>query len=123
MKLLLNMNLPRDLCEPLAKLGCECAHVRDLGMSSSDDEQIVRHARASGQTILTHDLDYGDLLAFSGESGPSVVIFRMRDVSLQHLVERFTAAWPEVQGHLNRGAVVTIGDQGIRVRRLPIRQE
>lgn len=120
MKLLLNMNLPGELCDRLADLGCECQHVRELGMSDSDDTEIIRHARDAGQTIVTHDLDYGDLLAFSGDQGPSVVIFRLRDVSIDNLARRFASAWPEVREHIARGAVVTIGDQTIRVRRLPI---
>lgn len=123
MKLLLNMNLPRELCVLLSRLECECQHVSDLDMSASDDEEIIRYARTMGQTILTHDLDYGDLLAFSGEQGPSVVIFRLRDVSVQNLAQQFAAAWPEIRDRLSGGAVVTITDQAIRVRHLPIRQE
>ena len=122
MKLLLNMNLPRQLGELLSGLGHDCRHVADLGMSSSEDEEIIRYARSAGQIILTHDLDYGDLLAFSGEQRPSVIIFRLRDVSVGNLMRRFQAVWPQVNEHVGRGAVVTITDQAVRIRRLPIRQ-
>lgn len=122
MKLLLNMNLPRQLGVLLGGLGHDCRHVGDLGMSSSDDEEIIRYARSTEQIILTHDLDYGDLLAFSGEQRPSVIIFRLRDVSIENLIRRFEAVWPQVHEHVTQGAVVTISDQAVRIRRLPIRQ-
>lgn len=120
MKLLLNMNLPRALGELLAERGHECVHVSDIGMSSSDDVEIVSHAKGAGQTILTHDLDYGELLAFSGEQYPSVIIFRLRCVSLGKLERRFHTAWPHISRLLEEGAVVTLSDQSIRVRRLPV---
>lgn len=123
MNLLLNMNLPRQLGSLLSELGHDCQHVGDLGMSSSGDEEIIRYAKSNGQIILTHDLDYGDLLAFSGEQRPSVIIFRLRDVSIENLKRRFEDVWPQVNEHLSQGAVVTIADQAVRIRRLPIRQD
>lgn len=38
----------------------------------------MAEAGRNSETILTHDLDYGHLLAFSGETAPSVIIFRLR---------------------------------------------
>ena len=80
MKFLINMNLPRELGRRLSNLGHDCRHVGDVGLSDASDEAIVEAARKAGETILTHDLDYGSLLAFSGEPSPSVVIFRLRNI-------------------------------------------
>ena len=40
-------------------------------MSRATDSEIVAEARRTGEVIITHDLDYGHLLAFSGEQAPS----------------------------------------------------
>lgn len=123
MRFLLNMNLPRGLCEHLQAQGFGCRHVGDLGMARARDMDIIAEARRKDEVILTHDLDYGHLLAFSGESKPSVVIFRMRNIRLDNLYRRLTQAWQDIEKPLSQGAVVIIEDASVRIRMLPIVQE
>jgi predicted nuclease of predicted toxin-antitoxin system len=78
-KLLLNMNVLPQLGSRLAAVGHLCRHARDIGLERAEDPGIIAAARAGGEIIVTHDLDYGHLLAFSGEAGPSVIIFRVRN--------------------------------------------
>jgi predicted nuclease of predicted toxin-antitoxin system len=77
-KFLLNMNLPPAFDSMLASEGHEWRHVANLGMSRASDAAILAEAKSHGECVITHDLDYGQLLAFSGDSTPSVVIFRLR---------------------------------------------
>lgn len=120
MKLLLDMNLPRDLAPQLQQAGYECRRAADIGLAEAEDSEIIDAARRAGETILTHDLDYGELLAFSGTSHPSAVIFRMRDVSVDNLARQFLMALPRIETALREGAIVVIGDDAARVRRLPV---
>src|SRR5439155_12530381 len=73
-KFLLNVNTPRALGRRLLADGHACRHAADAGLGRAPDEAIVQEARANGEVILTNDLDYGHLLAFSGLETPSVVI-------------------------------------------------
>jgi predicted nuclease of predicted toxin-antitoxin system len=90
-KLLLNMNVLPQLGPRLVAVGHPCRHARDIGLERAEDPEIIAAARAGGEVIVTHDLDYGHLLAFSGEAGPSVIIFRVRnthpDTSFEQLPE------------------------------------
>lgn len=122
-RFLLNMNLPRSLCGHLRALGFDCRHVGDFGMAKSSDIEIIAEARRKGEVILTHDLDYGHLLAFSGENKPSVVIFRMRNIRHDVLFRRLSQVWQDVEKPLSEGAVVIIEDASVRIRALPILQE
>src|SRR3990172_89016 len=88
MNFLLNMNVHRDMAAPLEKRGHVCRHVADIGMSRATDVEIVAEAKRTGETIITHDLDYGHLLAFSGESAPSVIILRLRDLRTDEIMSR-----------------------------------
>jgi predicted nuclease of predicted toxin-antitoxin system len=81
---------------------------------------IVEQAKANHETIVTHDLDYGNLLAFSGESSPSVIIFRVRNTHPRNLFERMTRVWAEIEKPLTQGAIVILEDATLRIRRLPI---
>ena len=123
MKLLLNMNVLPQLAPRLMGAGHPCRHARDIGLDRAADLEIIAAARASGEVIVTHDLDYGHLLAFSGDACPSVIIFRVRNTHPEALFRRLTECWPDIDEPLRRGAIVTIGDGAARIRRLPIASE
>lgn len=120
MKFLLNMNLPRQLGKRLTEAGHPSRHVADLGMACADDLEIVEEARRSEETILTHDLDYGHLLAFEGARHPSVVIFRLRNTHPSHLFTQLMTAMTDVEGPLTKGAIVVFEEGRLRIRPLPI---
>jgi len=120
MKFLLNMNLPRRLIHSLELSGHGARHVGDIGLASSSDETIVEEAERNHEVILTHDLDYGHILAFSGRSHPSVVIFRFRNSHPDYLLKKLYDKWPEIQKPLTEGAIVVLEDFALRIRTLPI---
>ncbi|MCX7854715.1 MAG: DUF5615 family PIN-like protein [Anaerolineae bacterium] len=122
MKFLLNMNVPRSLAVSLMAQGHSCRHVGDIGMGRASDETILQEARAHQEVIITHDLDYGHLLALSGEPAPSVLIFRLRNTHPENLFARMMWVWTEIEEPLRRGAIVVLEDAALRVRLLPIHQ-
>lgn len=89
MKFLLNMNLPRVLGRRLVAAGHPCRHAGDIGLGGARDVEIMAEAGRNHEIILTHDLDYGHLLAFSGETAPSVIIFRRRNTHPARLLSSF----------------------------------
>ncbi|MGQ9555878.1 MAG: DUF5615 family PIN-like protein, partial [Anaerolineae bacterium] len=99
--------------------GHQCRHVADIGMASASDEAIVREAKQQGELIITHDLDYGNLLAFSGDSAPSVVIVRLRNTQPQRLLARIASVLAVAERPLHDGAIVIVEDATVRIRRLP----
>lgn len=120
MRFLLNMNIPREVGRRLAAGGHECRHAGDIGLARSSDPAILETAQASDEVILTHDLDYGHLLAFSGQAAPSVIILRLRNTHPSNIVARIARVWPEIEGPLDGGAIVTLEDALCRIRTLPI---
>jgi predicted nuclease of predicted toxin-antitoxin system len=123
MNFLLNMNVHRDMTAPLKQRGHVCRHAGDIGMSRSTDAEIVAEARKTGEVIMTHDLDYGHLLAFSGEQSPSVIILRLRDLRTDEIMSRLDAVWKEIEGALADGSIVSLSDKSLRIRKLPIESE
>jgi len=123
MRFLLDMNIPRELGRKLEAQGHSWRHVGNIGMSRANDVAIIEEARANREIIVTHDLDYGHLLAFSGESAPSVIILRLRNTHPNHLFIRMKDLWPDLERPLLGGAIVVIEDDAVRIRRLPIDRE
>jgi hypothetical protein len=59
--------------------------------------EFVAEAKRTREVIITHDLDYGAVLAFSGKDAPSVIIVRMANTRPDRLLSRLTAvlaSWP-----------------------------
>ena len=92
-------------------------------MSRAKDVEIVAEAKKTGEVIMTHDLDYGHLLAFSGESAPSVIILQLRDLRTNEIMSRLDAVWKDIESPLMDGAIISLSDKSLRIRTLPIESE
>lgn len=86
----------------------------------ANDEDILSHARQLDQVIVTQDLDFSTLLALGTHSQPSLVTLRISDSSPRAVSRRLLAVLPHVTDDLRSGAAVTITDEDLRVRSLPI---
>jgi predicted nuclease of predicted toxin-antitoxin system len=89
-------------------------------LGKAPDETVLSNAVARGSVLLTHDLDFGKLMAFSGKSAPSIVIFRLQRLNAAILADLFLKSWPLVEKPLLEGAIVVIERDDVRIRRLPI---
>jgi predicted nuclease of predicted toxin-antitoxin system len=78
-------------------------------------------ARSSGFIVLTHDLDFGALLALAGERGPSVIQVRTQDVLPDALGRRVIDLLHQHAPEIALGAIVVLDDASSRLRLLPIR--
>jgi predicted nuclease of predicted toxin-antitoxin system len=75
-RFLLDENLSPLVSGLLIAASHDSVHVRDLGMSGAVDRVVLERANQEGRVVISADTDFGQLLAESGASGPSVVIFR-----------------------------------------------
>ena len=120
MKFLLDENLPPSLAHLLQEIGYEARHVKSIGLGETLDSKILAFAETSGEIILTHDLDFGTLMAQSGKSRPSIVLFRFQPVTINDYIHILDLHLPELQSALTAGAFVVIDNLHIRVRPLPL---
>ena len=73
MRLILDQGVPRDAASLLRKLGYECTHVGEPGMSRAADQEILAWAAGENATVVTLDADFHAILAVSRATGPSVI--------------------------------------------------
>ena len=81
MKVLVDMNLSPRWVGLLTDVSIEAAHWSKLGRPNAPDPEIMAFAKANGYVVLTHDLDFGAILAATHGDKPSVVQIRSQDVS------------------------------------------
>ncbi len=123
MKLLIDMNLSPRWVALLRGSGWEAVHWSAVGPASAPDSEIMEFAAANGYIVLTHDLDFGAVLAVTHGKKPSVVQIRAENVSPDAVGPQTVGALRHVQAELEAGALLTIEWDRTRVRLLPLHRE
>ena len=77
-------------------------------------------ARAEGRTVVSADTDFGELLARTHQTDPSVILFRRHPYDTASMVRSLSAAIAAIETDLDDGAIAVIGRDRLRIRRLPI---
>lgn len=81
----------------------------------------MAYARAHDFVVITHDLDFGAILAATRGDKPSVVQIRADDVSPNAIGAKVVAAMKQMEFELVAGALLTIDATRTRLRVLPLR--
>lgn len=121
MKLLVDMNLSPRWVDFLADAGFAATHWSDVGPVNAPDTFIMAFARSGDYVVLTHDLDFGAILAATQGEKPSVVQIRAADVSPLVIGKAVVDALRLVAEELREGALLTIEPGHTRLRLLPLR--
>ena len=120
MRLLIDMHLSPKWVEFLADAGFEAVHWSTLGAANAPDPELMAYAVAKNYVILTHDLDFGAILAASGVSGPSVVQIRADDLSTSAIGHSIISVLQQAVDAIEAGGLVTVDPKCARVTLLPI---
>jgi predicted nuclease of predicted toxin-antitoxin system len=119
-KFLVDMPLPPALAVWLAGQGHDAVHALDLALDRAPDIEIFARARVDKRTVVTADLDYPRLLALSGASEPSLILFRGADWAEIIVIERMAAILRSLGAEEIEQSILVVDRDRIRRRRLPI---
>jgi predicted nuclease of predicted toxin-antitoxin system len=114
------MNLSPTWVEFFAAREIESVHWSDVGDPKALDPVIMEFARENRLVVFTHDLDFGNILAVTHARGPSVIQARVEDPVPAVIGDAVVTAIVENAAYLERGALVTLDPDKLRVRILPI---
>jgi predicted nuclease of predicted toxin-antitoxin system len=120
MKILLDMNLSPDWVDALAAENIESIHWSAVGDPRARDTEIMDYSHANGYIVLTHDLDFGTILALTYAQGPSVIQVRTQDVLPSTLAAIVISVVKENEPALDRGALMVVDQARARMRILPL---
>ncbi len=86
------------------------------------EDEILDRALLEQRVIISHDTDFGTLLAIRGLARPSFVLIRSSDpLSTDEIARLLLANFDTMAADLNAGAIVTFARGHLRARRLPVR--
>lgn len=123
MRFIVDMNLSPRWVDWLRDAGMDAEHWSAVGEATDTDAVIMRTAWQRGAVVLTHDLDFGSMLASSGAVGPSVVQLRGADLRPEALAPSLIATVEQLSAELESGALITLEPGRHRVRVLPFIDE
>lgn len=121
MKFLADMGISPKTVDFLIALGFESIHLSALKLNKMLDSEILNKAKNEGFILLTHDLDFSELVAASKAKLPSVIIFRLRNMQPNNVNSTLKKIVTNHSSALKQEAIISVTDSQIRVRQLPIK--
>jgi len=97
MRFLADMGISPNTVAFLRAQGHDAIHLLEVELERLTDPAILEKALQEECILLTHDLDFGELLAASKAQLPSVIIFRLQNMR-QHPCGRFSRACRRAYG-------------------------
>ena len=80
----------------------------------------MEKARQEDRLLLVHDLGFGEFVAASGVTLPGVITFRLRNMHPDRVNGALRSVLSQHGEALKRGAMVSVTEGQVRVRRLPL---
>lgn len=119
MRFLEDMGLAQSTVAVLSQMGHDAIHLTPSGLQRLTDSKNVEKSLQEKRIILTHDLNFGRIVALSQHRLPSVVTFRLADMRPVRVNTRLLEVLEHISDDLEAGALVTVFEGNFRVHRLP----
>jgi predicted nuclease of predicted toxin-antitoxin system len=89
-------------------------------LNDEQDDHIIKKAITENRIILTTDMDFGQLLALNKSQQASVIQFRTSIFTSVNIIAKLALLFAEFRDELKGDFIITIEDNRIRYRTLPI---
>ena len=100
MKFLADMNISPGTARALRQRGYDAIHLREQGLQRLPDPKVLEKARSEERVLLTFDLDFGALLTRGAASVPSVILFRLRNMTESSVTPRLLEVLTKCQAEI-----------------------
>ena len=117
MRFLADMGVAQRIVEWLRAEGHEVVHLREEGLQRMPNGEIFKKAASEDRIILTFDLDFGEIVALSGDRRVSVILFRLHNTRTPHVIDRLRKVLKDAGQALEQGAIVVVEESRHRARR------
>ena len=123
LRFLADMNISPLTVAHLKDRGWDILRVSEVMDQSTKDLVILGYAREYDKIIITQDLDFSKLLAIRGFRKPSLINLRLTNPKPEMITTRVIEVVASLVNELQSGIVVTVDEDSIRYRTLPIKTE
>jgi predicted nuclease of predicted toxin-antitoxin system len=120
-RLLADVHISPKTVADLQKQGYEIMRSSEFLPANAPDINILEFARTQNWVVLTQDLDFSMLVALSRYSQPSLITLRLSSAKPDIVTQKLLDVLPQIEEALQEGSAITIQDESIRIRKLPVR--
>lgn len=120
-RLLADVHISPKTVADLQKQGYEIMRSSEVLPANAPDINILEFARTENWVVLTQDLDFSMLVALSKYSQPSLITLRLSSAKPDIVTKKLLDVLPQIEEALQEGSAITIQDESIRIRKLPVR--
>jgi predicted nuclease of predicted toxin-antitoxin system len=115
------MGISYQVAQWLNNIGHDAVHLSNEGLHTLEDYLIVEKAIKETRIILTADMDFGQILAFTKSSLVSVVQFRLFDLSPDNLISKLDIVFDKFSDEMSTDTVIiTVQENKMRLKKLPL---
>ncbi|MFQ5976998.1 MAG: DUF5615 family PIN-like protein [Candidatus Heimdallarchaeota archaeon] len=121
MKFLVDMALSPRTANFLRNKGYEAVRVNEvISGKRIEDRAVFHYAIENDYCIITADLDFAMILAFTKSQKPSTVILRVEDQRVENVNQILAEILPKVKEEILSGSIIVIEENRFRIRPLPV---
>lgn len=120
-RLLADVHISPKTVGDLQKQGYEIMRSSEVLPANAPDINILEFARIENWVVLTQDLDFSMLVALSKYSQPSLITLRLSSAKPDIVTKRLLDVLSQIEKTLQEGSAITVQDESIRIRKLPVR--
>jgi len=120
-KLIGDMNISPETIAYLQERGWNIIRVSEVLPANTSDQEILDFAKKNNRVIITQDLDFSMLIALQGYQQPSLITLRLSSSNIDFVNQKLLEVLNLWQDQINQGIALTVEDQKIRLRNLPIK--
>ena len=120
-RLMADMNISPQTVSVLQQEGWDIIRVPEVLPANTSDEEILNFCRQENRAILSFDLDFSMLVALSGSDRPSLITLRLSSTNPDIVTQRVLEVLPQIEEELEQGSAITVGNETVRIRKLPVR--
>jgi predicted nuclease of predicted toxin-antitoxin system len=119
MRFLVDMGVDVRVAEWLRSEGHDATHLRDQGLQRLPNGEIFQKAASEKRTVLTFDLDFGEIAALTRGERAGVIVLRLQNARYQHVIDRLSTVLKESAAALEKSAVISVQEGRHRIRYFP----
>ena len=114
------MGISQSVASWLKNQGHDAIHLNEESLHLLKDLSILEKAIAEERTVITTDMDFGQLLAFNKHAHASIIQFRTSVFTPDNIRQKLELVFDKFSSQLDEGFIITVEDNRIRFRKLPI---
>jgi len=116
MKFPADMGISNSTVKWPRSLGHDAVRLRDQSLEGSSDLDVIKKAQMENRIVITCDLDFGAIMAYTSDLSPGIIILRLKNETPDNVNKRLTQVFEQSSDCLDGGSIIIVEEAFHRIR-------